>query len=113
MRSEPVWRAVVQTRAEAEEATGRYIDSFYNPIRRHSTLDDVSPVPFHPVGPNGAGPACRSTSTSGKTAVHTPWPCPCASRILNLSLPNNKRPTGRIVRGLREGTLEQALPWRT
>jgi transposase InsO family protein len=41
-----VWRTVFQTRAEAKAAIGRYIDGFYNPVRRHSTLDYVSPVQF-------------------------------------------------------------------
>jgi putative transposase len=46
LKSEMVWRSVFQTRAEAKEAIGRYIDGFYNPIRRHSTLDYVSPAQF-------------------------------------------------------------------
>jgi putative transposase len=46
LKSELVWRTVFQTRAEAKEALGRYIDGFYNPVRRHSTLDYVSPVQF-------------------------------------------------------------------
>ena len=44
--SELVWRTVFQTRAEAKDAIVRYIDGFYNPVRRHSTLDYVSPVQF-------------------------------------------------------------------
>src|SRR5215203_2284951 len=46
LKSELVWRTVFQTRAEAKAAIGHYIDGFYNPIRRHSTLDYVSPVQF-------------------------------------------------------------------
>ena len=46
LKSELVWRTVFQTRAEAKDAIGRYIDGFYNPVRRHSTLDYVSPVQF-------------------------------------------------------------------
>jgi putative transposase len=46
LKSELVWRTVFQTRAEAKAAIGRYIDGFYNPVRRHSTLDYVSPVQF-------------------------------------------------------------------
>jgi putative transposase len=46
LKSELVWRTVFQTRAEAREAIGRYIDGFYNPVRRHSTLHYVSPVQF-------------------------------------------------------------------
>jgi putative transposase len=50
LKSELVWRSVFQTRAETEEAIGRYIDGFYNPVRRHSTLDYVSPVQFERLG---------------------------------------------------------------
>jgi putative transposase len=39
LKSELVWRTVFQTRAEAKDALGRYIDGFYNPVWRHSTLD--------------------------------------------------------------------------
>jgi putative transposase len=46
LKSELVWRTVFQTRAEAKQVIGRYIDGFYNPVRRHSTLDYVSPVQF-------------------------------------------------------------------
>jgi putative transposase len=46
LKSELVWGTVFQTRAEAKQAIGRYIDGFYNPVRRHSTLDYLSPVQF-------------------------------------------------------------------
>jgi putative transposase len=46
LKSELVWRTVFQTRAEAKDAIGRYIDGFYNSVRRHSTLDYISPVQF-------------------------------------------------------------------
>ena len=46
LKSELVWRTVFHTRVAAEQAIARYIDGFYNPIRRHSALDYVSPVEF-------------------------------------------------------------------
>jgi putative transposase len=46
LKSELVWRTVFQTKAKAKDAIDRYIDGFYNPVRRHSTLDYVSPVQF-------------------------------------------------------------------
>lgn len=46
LKAELVWRSVFQTRAEAHDALARYIDGFYNPIRRHSALDHVSPAQF-------------------------------------------------------------------
>ena len=46
LKSELVWRTIFHTRAQAEQAIARYIDGFYNPVRRHSALDFVSPVQF-------------------------------------------------------------------
>ena len=46
LKSELVWRTVFLTRADAATAIGRYIDSFYNPVRRHSALAFVSPAMF-------------------------------------------------------------------
>lgn len=46
LKSELVWRTVFQSRAEATIAIGRYIDGFYNPVRRHSALNFISPLQF-------------------------------------------------------------------
>ena len=46
IKSELVWRTVFYTRAEAGQAIARYIDGFYNPVRRHSALDYLSPAQF-------------------------------------------------------------------
>jgi len=46
LKSELIWRTSFLTRADAEVAIARYIDGFYNPIRRHSALDYISPVQF-------------------------------------------------------------------
>lgn len=46
LKSELVWRTVFQTRTEAREALARYIDGFYNPVRRHSALGLISPAQF-------------------------------------------------------------------
>jgi putative transposase len=40
------WRTVFQTRAEASASIAGYIESFYNPVRRDSALDFVSPIQF-------------------------------------------------------------------
>ncbi len=52
LKSELVWRTIFQTRVEAELAIARYIDGFYNPARRHSALDFVSPVQFERLAVN-------------------------------------------------------------
>ncbi len=38
IKSELVWRTSFQPRQQATNALGRYIEGFYNPIRRHSAL---------------------------------------------------------------------------
>ena len=49
IKSEMVWRTVFQSRSVAEKALGRYIDGFYNPIRRHSSLGYKSPMGFETI----------------------------------------------------------------
>ena len=46
LKSELVWRTIFNTRQGAEQAIGRYIDGFYNLVRRHSALDFTSPAQF-------------------------------------------------------------------
>jgi transposase InsO family protein len=46
LKSELVWRTIFYTRQPADQAIGRYIDGFYNPVRRHSALDFTSPAQF-------------------------------------------------------------------
>ena len=46
IKSELVWPVAWQSRAQAENAVARYIDGFYNPVRRHSSLGFQSPIAF-------------------------------------------------------------------
>lgn len=46
IKAELIWRRPWQTRREAELAIFQYINGFYNPRRRHSTLGWKSPVAF-------------------------------------------------------------------
>ena len=46
LKSELVWRTIFCTRRQATQAIARYIDGFYNPVRRHSALDFTSPAQF-------------------------------------------------------------------
>ena len=46
LKSELVRRTTFFNRAEAERDIARYIDGFYNPVRRHSALDYLSPAQF-------------------------------------------------------------------
>ena len=44
--SELIWPVAWQSRQQAENAVARYIDGFYNPVRRHSSLGFQSPIAF-------------------------------------------------------------------
>ena len=46
IKSELLWPVAWQTREQAENAVARYIDGFYNPVRRHSSLRFQSPIAF-------------------------------------------------------------------
>ena len=46
MKTERVARKVYRTRSQARADVFDYIETFYNPKRRHSTLGYVSPVQF-------------------------------------------------------------------
>jgi len=46
IKTELIWRTSFASRQEAENMIGQYIDGFYNPKRRHSTLNYVSPMQF-------------------------------------------------------------------
>ena len=51
IKSELVWRIVFYTRAQAEQAIARYIDGFYNLVRRHFALDYTSPAQCEQTAP--------------------------------------------------------------
>ena len=38
IKAELIWRSAFQRRDDAINAIGAYIDSFYTPVRRHSSL---------------------------------------------------------------------------
>ena len=46
LKSELVWRRSFATRDQAAKAIGQYIEGFYNPRRRHSSLGYISPTTF-------------------------------------------------------------------
>ena len=46
LKSELIWGTIYQMREQTEIAIARYIDGFYNPTRRHSALDYLSPAQF-------------------------------------------------------------------
>ncbi|MFC3051536.1 IS3 family transposase, partial [Kordiimonas pumila] len=46
IKTELVWRTSFATRKEATNMIAHYIDDFYNPRRRHSTLGYISPIQF-------------------------------------------------------------------
>jgi transposase InsO family protein len=44
IKTELIWTIAWQFRQQAENAVARYIDGFYNPVRRHSSLGFQSPI---------------------------------------------------------------------
>lgn len=46
IKSELIWRVPFASRGQAINAIGQYIEGFYNPRRRHSSLGYVSPAAF-------------------------------------------------------------------
>jgi putative transposase len=46
IKSEPIWPVAWQSRQQAENAVARYIDVFYSPVRRHSSLGFQRPIAF-------------------------------------------------------------------
>lgn len=46
LKNELIYRRPWSTREEARDAIGEYIEIFYNRIRRHSTIGDMSPAKF-------------------------------------------------------------------
>ena len=46
LKAEMVWKTAFQTRKEAKKDLFKYINGFYNPRRRHSYLDGLSPIKF-------------------------------------------------------------------
>jgi putative transposase len=46
IKAELIWRRTWETRRQAETAIFQYINGFYNPRRRHSTLGGKSPLAF-------------------------------------------------------------------
>jgi transposase InsO family protein len=45
-KAELIWRNRWDTRRQAEDAIFQYINGFYNPRRRHSSLGGKSPLAF-------------------------------------------------------------------
>lgn len=46
IKSELIWPVAWQFRKQAKNVVARYIDGFYNPVRRHSSLGFQSPIAF-------------------------------------------------------------------
>ncbi|MEL6361837.1 MAG: hypothetical protein AAFR21_12205 [Pseudomonadota bacterium] len=49
MKSELGWRTSFVSRIEATRNIAQYIDGFYNPVGRHSSLGDQSPIAYERV----------------------------------------------------------------
>ncbi|QFU08169.1 hypothetical protein PARPLA_02764 [Rhodobacteraceae bacterium THAF1] len=43
LKSKLMWPAALRSCPQAETAVAAFVDGFYNPVRRHSSLDSQSP----------------------------------------------------------------------
>ena len=62
IKSECIWRTAFRSREQASSAIGLYIEGFYNPQRRHSSLGYKSPAAFET--------AYRAKDRTEKLALH-------------------------------------------
>ena len=62
IKSELIWRTAFASRVQAGKAIGNYIEGFYNPRRRHSSLGYVSPATFET--------AARASGQQERMALH-------------------------------------------
>src|SRR5215831_17733744 len=80
LKSELVWRTIFYTRQEADQAIGRYIDGFYNPVRRHPPSTSQArrsskkwppnePIPLHSSGasPSRANHNAQASASKART----------------------------------------------
>jgi transposase InsO family protein len=51
LKNELIYRRPWLTRKAAHDATSEYIEIFYNRIRRHSTIGNISPAAFEESAP--------------------------------------------------------------
>jgi putative transposase len=72
LKKELVHHEDYQTRAEARASIFEYIETFYNPKRRHSTLGYLSPAEYEQAGRHGGKTrtCAMSAATDGKTSKH-------------------------------------------
>jgi putative transposase len=72
-KKEKIYQHSWPTRAEARRAVFAYIEGWYNPRRRHSTLDYLSPVEFERQHAELAPPALQvPISANGSVAGTSP-----------------------------------------
>jgi len=62
IKAELIWRTAFTSRDQASKAIGQYIEGFYNPRRRHSSLGYKSPTTFETV--------YRTNSRQERLALH-------------------------------------------
>jgi putative transposase len=74
LKKEKIYRQSWPTRAEARAAIFSYIEGWYNPRRRHSTLDYLSPAEFERHHANLAEPLEAPISANGSIADTSPRP---------------------------------------
>jgi hypothetical protein len=106
LKPELVWRTMFETRQQAEQAIGRTIDGFSNPVRRHSALNFTSPAQFEKratnwsnVSPlNRTKSSRRLSSPDGERLRYRPDPGRGRRRVPDLTGRRRRRLAPRFVR---------------
>ena len=83
LETELLWRERFKSQAEARMAVFEFIEGFYNPRRRHSALDNVSPIVYE-----------RRYSETRSSAVETAVSMQIASRSAQPLGSRSAAPTG-------------------
>ena len=71
IKSECVWRTAFRSRDQASNAIGLYIEGFYNPQRRHSSLGYKTPP--HSKQPSRLTTGRRKWLSTKSGQVHIAW----------------------------------------
>jgi hypothetical protein len=111
IKKERIYRQSWPTRAEARAAVFEYIEGWYNPRRRHSTLGYLSPAQYEHQHAEQLQAALGSTASSnGSLVTITPTTQPRTSSV-GLAPVANGQPQPETALGSATGSAQAATTW--
>jgi hypothetical protein len=111
IKKERIYRQSWATRAEARAAVFEYIEGWYNPRRRHSTLGYLSPAEYEQQHAKQLQAALESTpSSNGSLASITPT-TPRRTSSIGLAPLANGQPQPETAIGPATGSAQAATTW--